>query len=250
MWHCDCPDRSVIIKQKPWSHLNHTLISIFIQELWSFSEQCRFLRKYLHKNSYGMSSKGKQIIVLLFVEYVIWFHCCAASQHRYQYLPIVQHPDLQLSLKNFVLWCDPIVFLFRLVMYWTCLLCYTILHTTYQRALYSHSKIQKLSKINKYKNSKLIIHTLKVNTWMIIFRVDRDRSGYISAEELQMALSNGTWNPFNLQTVKLMIGMFDRQGRGTVSFEEFGNLWKYVVDWQNCFKSFDRDNSGSLQVLQ
>lgn len=26
-----------------------------------------------------------------------------------------------------------------------------------------------------------------------IFRVDRDRSGFISADELQMALSNGTW---------------------------------------------------------
>lgn len=41
-------------------------------------------------------------------------------------------------------------------------------------------------------------------------------------------------------------GMFDKKGTGTVSFEEFGALWKYVTDWQNCFRSFDRDNSGNI----
>lgn len=40
--------------------------------------------------------------------------------------------------------------------------------------------------------------------------------------------------------------MFDRENRGTVSFQDFGALWKYVTDWQNCFKSFDRDNSGNI----
>lgn len=41
-------------------------------------------------------------------------------------------------------------------------------------------------------------------------------------------------------------GMFDKKGSGTVSFEEFGALWKYVIDWQNCFRSFDKDNSGNI----
>lgn len=40
--------------------------------------------------------------------------------------------------------------------------------------------------------------------------------------------------------------MFDKQNRGTVSFEDFGAMWKYVTDWQNCFRSFDRDNSGNI----
>lgn len=40
--------------------------------------------------------------------------------------------------------------------------------------------------------------------------------------------------------------MFDKQNRGTVSFEDFGALWKYVTDWQNCFRSFDLDNSGNI----
>lgn len=82
--------------------------------------------------------------------------------------------------------------------------------------------------------------------WDVFSRVDKDRSGYISAEELQLALSNGTWTPFNPETVRLMIGMFDKQNRGTVNFEDFGAMWKYVTDWQNCFRSFDRDNSGNI----
>lgn len=40
--------------------------------------------------------------------------------------------------------------------------------------------------------------------------------------------------------------MFDKQNRGVISFEDFGALWKYVSDWQNCFRSFDRDNSGNI----
>uniref|UniRef100_A0A6M2DKA6 Programmed cell death protein 6 n=1 Tax=Xenopsylla cheopis TaxID=163159 RepID=A0A6M2DKA6_XENCH len=82
--------------------------------------------------------------------------------------------------------------------------------------------------------------------WDVFQRVDRDRSGYISADELQVALSNGTWNPFNPETVRLMIGMFDKRNSGTVSFEDFGALWKYVTDWQNCFRSFDSDGSGNI----
>ncbi|ERL93938.1 programmed cell death protein 6 [Dendroctonus ponderosae] len=82
--------------------------------------------------------------------------------------------------------------------------------------------------------------------WSVFVSVDRDKSGYINANELQQALSNGTWNPFNPETVRLMMGMFDRENRGQISFEDFGALWKYVTDWQNCFRSFDRDNSGNI----
>jgi Ca2+-binding EF-hand superfamily protein len=43
-----------------------------------------------------------------------------------------------------------------------------------------------------------------------------------------------------------MINMFDRDKSGTVTFDEFSALWKYVVDWQQCFRGFDRDNSGNI----
>lgn len=80
--------------------------------------------------------------------------------------------------------------------------------------------------------------------------MDKDRSGHISADELQVALSNGTWSAFNPETIRLMIGMFDRENKGTVSFKDFGALWKYVTDWQNCFRSFDRDNSGNIDKTE
>ncbi|XP_070070465.1 programmed cell death protein 6 isoform X2 [Drosophila takahashii] len=63
--------------------------------------------------------------------------------------------------------------------------------------------------------------------WDVFQRVDKDRSGHISADELQVALSNGT-----------------------VSFQDFGALWKYVTDWQNCFRSFDRDSSGNIDKTE
>jgi len=43
-----------------------------------------------------------------------------------------------------------------------------------------------------------------------------------------------------------MIGMFDRDNSSTISFDEFVSLWKYIDDWQRCFRSFDKDNSGSI----
>ncbi|GJQ70591.1 putative EF-hand domain protein, partial [Trypoxylus dichotomus] len=38
----------------------------------------------------------------------------------------------------------------------------------------------------------------------------------------------------------------DRRNTGQVNFEDFGALWKYVTDWQSCFRAFDRDNSGNI----
>lgn len=40
--------------------------------------------------------------------------------------------------------------------------------------------------------------------------------------------------------------MFDRDKSGTINFQEFGALWKYIQDWQTTFRSYDRDNSGSI----
>ncbi|CAF0762399.1 unnamed protein product [Adineta steineri] len=80
----------------------------------------------------------------------------------------------------------------------------------------------------------------------IFTQVDTDKSGSISSNELQSALSNGTWSPFNPETVRMMIGMFDRDGSSTIDFQEFRDLWKYVSDWEKCFKKFDLDGSGSI----
>ncbi|CAL2029747.1 unnamed protein product [Caenorhabditis brenneri] len=84
------------------------------------------------------------------------------------------------------------------------------------------------------------------NLQQIFSSVDKDRSGQISADELQRALSNGTWNPFNPETCRLMIGMFDSNGDGAINFNEFQALWRYINDWTNCFRGFDTDGSGNI----
>ena len=40
--------------------------------------------------------------------------------------------------------------------------------------------------------------------------------------------------------------MQDTVRSGTIGFNEFSGLWKYIKDWQNVFRHFDRDRSGSI----
>ncbi|KAI7864286.1 hypothetical protein BDF14DRAFT_1836318 [Spinellus fusiger] len=76
--------------------------------------------------------------------------------------------------------------------------------------------------------------------------VDTDNSGQLTVEELQRALVNGDWSPFNIETVRMMVNMFDSDNTGTIDFEEFKGLWKYIEDWKRCFQTFDVDGSGSI----
>ncbi|KZT28500.1 EF-hand [Neolentinus lepideus HHB14362 ss-1] len=79
--------------------------------------------------------------------------------------------------------------------------------------------------------------------WQWFSTVDTDRSGQISLNELQAALVN----EFDLDTVKMLMNMFDADRSGTIGFNEFAGLWKYIADWQNVFRHFDRDGSGSIE---
>lgn len=83
--------------------------------------------------------------------------------------------------------------------------------------------------------------------WNWFKSVDADRSGAISAVELQQALVNGDWSPFDLDTVKLLMSIFDVDRSGTIGFNEFAGLWQYVKDWQGVFRHFDADRSGSIE---
>lgn len=82
--------------------------------------------------------------------------------------------------------------------------------------------------------------------WNWFTAVDLDRSGHITVDELERALINGDWSPFDLDTVKLLMSIFDTDRSGTIVFDEFTGLWKYIKDWQNVFRHFDRDQSGSI----
>ncbi|TFK50885.1 EF-hand [Heliocybe sulcata] len=82
--------------------------------------------------------------------------------------------------------------------------------------------------------------------WNWFAAVDSDRSGQVSAYELEKALINGDWTPFDLDTVKMLMSIFDTDRSGTIGFNEFSGLWKYIKDWQNVFRHFDRDRSGTI----
>jgi len=82
--------------------------------------------------------------------------------------------------------------------------------------------------------------------WTWFSTVDTDHSGSINAHELERALINGDWTPFDLDTVKMLMSIFDTDRSGTIGFNEFAGLWKYIKDWQNVFRHFDRDRSGSI----
>ncbi|KAF9483843.1 EF-hand [Pholiota conissans] len=83
--------------------------------------------------------------------------------------------------------------------------------------------------------------------WQWFNSVDEDRSGSITVIELQAALVNGNWTRFDLDTVKMLMSIFDTDRSGTINFTEFAGLWKYISDWQNVFRHFDRDRSGSIE---
>mmetsp|Transcript_17421 Transcript_17421/g.41468 ORF Transcript_17421/g.41468 Transcript_17421/m.41468 type:complete len:220 (+) Transcript_17421:43-702(+) len=82
--------------------------------------------------------------------------------------------------------------------------------------------------------------------WQFFSAVDKDNSGRIDSHELQQALSNGTWSPFNLDTVNLLIKMFDKSGGGEIGFQDFCSLWKYINDWKTCFQQADGDGNGYI----
>jgi len=83
--------------------------------------------------------------------------------------------------------------------------------------------------------------------WTYFTGVDADHSGSITANELQQALVNGNWTKFDLDTVKMLMSIFDVDRSGTINYNEFAGLWKYIQDWQNVFRHFDRDQSGTIE---
>ena len=38
----------------------------------------------------------------------------------------------------------------------------------------------------------------------------------------------------------------DTDRSGTIGFNEFAGLWKYIKEWQGVYKHFDKDHSGSI----
>ncbi|KIZ05567.1 Sorcin [Monoraphidium neglectum] len=75
--------------------------------------------------------------------------------------------------------------------------------------------------------------------------IDTDGSGHLDAKELQRALGLGNLN-FTYSDVDQMVRAFDQNATRTLNFEEFQRLHFFLVNVQQSFRSFDRDNNGSL----
>ncbi|CAI2163330.1 20101_t:CDS:1 [Funneliformis geosporum] len=78
--------------------------------------------------------------------------------------------------------------------------------------------------------------------------IDVDNNGTLSPKELQRVLLNGDWSAFNLDTIELLFSLFDSDKTGTIHFNEFVGLWRYIEDWKRIFSAFDADNSGTIEI--
>ncbi|KAK2760694.1 hypothetical protein FQN54_001929, partial [Arachnomyces sp. PD_36] len=84
-----------------------------------------------------------------------------------------------------------------------------------------------------------------------LFRAaNASRSGTLSESELGSALVNGDYTSFDPYTVKTMINMFDKDGNGTVGFDEFVSLWRFLAAWRELFERFDEDRSGRISLQE
>ena len=52
--------------------------------------------------------------------------------------------------------------------------------------------------------------------------------------------------PFQISTVKAVMEAFGQKNT-EIDFETFQHLWRYVFDWQKCFRRFDTNKSGSIE---
>uniref|UniRef100_A0A3B5L5U1 EF-hand domain-containing protein n=1 Tax=Xiphophorus couchianus TaxID=32473 RepID=A0A3B5L5U1_9TELE len=77
------------------------------------------------------------------------------------------------------------------------------------------------------------------------------QDGQISADELQRCLTqsgmSGSYQPFSMESCRLMINMLDRDMSGTMGFAEFKDLCQALNGWKATFSSFDRDHSGTVE---
>jgi len=83
--------------------------------------------------------------------------------------------------------------------------------------------------------------------WQFFTSVDTDGSGDIDVHELQQALINANWSTFDLDTIKMLMNIFDTDRSGNIGFNEFAGLYKYIEDWQGVFRHWDADHSGTIE---
>jgi Ca2+-binding EF-hand superfamily protein len=84
--------------------------------------------------------------------------------------------------------------------------------------------------------------------WFIA--IDQDGDGSLSADELRSALLNNGGLRFSVNTVKYLMGIFDRDGNDVITYDEFEPLWLYMNEYRQMFDSFDRDRDGRIDATE
>eukprot|EP00695_Tsukubamonas_globosa_P000827 TRINITY_DN174_c0_g1_i1.p1 TRINITY_DN174_c0_g1~~TRINITY_DN174_c0_g1_i1.p1 ORF type:complete len:142 (-),score=34.68 TRINITY_DN174_c0_g1_i1:156-581(-) len=79
--------------------------------------------------------------------------------------------------------------------------------------------------------------------------VDTDRSGSVSAKELQVALAKGGLN-YSLPTIRALIAMFDNDRTGNVSFQEYCSIHFFIMNMRNIFVQNDVRRTSSLSPAE
>jgi len=86
--------------------------------------------------------------------------------------------------------------------------------------------------------------------WKWFTSVDVDGNGRITALELQQALRNGNHTTFEISTIEMLMRLFDSDRSGTITFQEFQGIYKYVQDWAGVFGQVDRNKSGTIDLQE
>lgn len=80
-----------------------------------------------------------------------------------------------------------------------------------------------------------------------LFRAaDKTQNGTLTEDELSSALVNADYTAFDPHTIRVMMQMFDTTGKGSINYDEFVALWRFLAAWRGLFERFDEDRSGRL----
>ncbi|OQV12212.1 putative Iron-sulfur cluster assembly 2-like protein, mitochondrial [Hypsibius exemplaris] len=80
--------------------------------------------------------------------------------------------------------------------------------------------------------------------------VDENDDGFITKPELQQALLNDNWSTFSMDTIDMILKMFDKDFNNRIDFDEFSKIKTYVTQWKTVFDRYDTDRSGSIDVRE
>lgn len=79
-------------------------------------------------------------------------------------------------------------------------------------------------------------------------RVDSDRSGSISAQELKNLTFGGI--PLGYENALKLVKVFDRDRSGGIDFQEYATLHKFITSMQDVFARTDTDRNGTLDARE